>query len=52
MVTDIPQEFAGNIELLLNDKAKYSEISNYGKEYFINNNDKQTCYDKIDAIFN
>lgn len=51
MVTNIPQEFAKNIELLLNDQKKYSEVSNYGKEYFMNNNDKQTCYDKIDAIF-
>lgn len=51
LVTNIPQEFASNIKLLLDDKEKYSEISNYGKEYFINNNDKQTCYQNIDAIF-
>lgn len=51
LVTNIPHEFASNIELLLNDKAKYDDISNYGKEYFINNNDTQTCYEKIDTIF-
>ncbi|HEU4789005.1 MAG TPA: glycosyltransferase [Flavobacterium sp.] len=51
LVTNISHEFARNIELLINDKEKYSEISNCGKEYFINNNDKQTCYDKIDVIF-
>lgn len=51
LVTNIPQEFASNIELLLNDKVKYDEISEFGKEYFINNNDTQTCYQKIDAIF-
>jgi glycosyltransferase involved in cell wall biosynthesis len=51
LVTNISEEFASNIELLLNDKKYYLEISNYGKEYFISNNDKQTCYDKIDAIF-
>jgi len=51
LVANIPQEFASNIELLLNDKVKYAEISEYGKEYFINNNDTQTCYEKIDVIF-
>lgn len=51
LVTNVPQKFADNIELLLSDKEKYSEISNYGKQYFINNNDRQTCYYKIDTIF-
>lgn len=51
LVADSPQEFAGNIELLLNDKKKYLEVCNFAKEYFIVNNDKQICYEKIDAIF-
>jgi len=51
LVANIPQEFASNIELLLNGRVKYAEISEYGKEYFINNNDTQTCYEKIDVIF-
>ncbi|MBW4360786.1 glycosyltransferase [Flavobacterium taihuense] len=52
LVTDNPQEFARSIELLLSDKKYYFEISNFGREYFIINNDKETCYKKIDAIFN
>lgn len=51
LVTNIPQEFADNIKLLLSSKEKYAEISNYGKQYFIDNNDIQTCYNKIDDIF-
>lgn len=51
LVTNVPLEFARNIELLLHDQAKYSEISNYGKQYFTDNNDQRTCYDKIDVIF-
>lgn len=51
LVTNMPQKFAENIELLLNEKEKYAEISNYGKEYFVGNNDKQSCYEKIDTIF-
>ena len=51
LITDNPQEFASNIELLLIDKKYYLEISNFGREYFIINNDKETCYKKIDAIF-
>lgn len=51
LVTNTPQKFADNIELLLNDKEKYAEISNYSKEYFVGNNDKQSCYEKIDVIF-
>lgn len=51
LVTNIPEEFADYIKLLLNDKQFYSEVSNYGKKYFINNNDKETGYKKIDQIF-
>lgn len=51
LVTNVPQEFADNVELLINNEGAYSIISNYGKEYFINNNDTQKCYNKIDAIF-
>lgn len=51
LVTNLPAEFAANIESLISSEEKYSEILNYGKEYFINNNDVQTCYSKIDSIF-
>lgn len=51
LITDIPEEFANYIELLLNDKEFYSETSNYGKKYFLNCNDTETGYKKIDLIF-
>lgn len=51
LVRDNPKEFAEAIKLILTDKNYYSEISNYGKKYFLTNNDKATCYEKIDKIF-
>lgn len=51
MVSDVAKEFASNIELLINNKEVYAEVSNYAKEYFIKHNDKERGYDKIDAIF-
>ncbi|AOW10926.1 glycosyltransferase [Flavobacterium gilvum] len=51
LVANVPREFAADIELLINNEKVYSEISNYGKDYFANNNDRETCYNIIDAIF-
>lgn len=51
LVTNVPEEFANAIKLLLEDENYYSEISNFGKRYFLNNNDKQIVYKQIDAIF-
>lgn len=51
LVTNIPQEFANYIQLLISDEKFYAEISNYGKKYFLNNNDKEAGYEKIDLIF-
>lgn len=51
LVTNNPLEFANHIESLLNDKEFYCKISNYGKKYFLHNNDKEIGYKKIDLIF-
>lgn len=51
LVTNIPVEFANHIDLLLNDKAFYAQTSNYGKNYFLQNNDTEIGYTKIDSIF-
>lgn len=52
LVTNNPKEFAENILKLLEDNLFYNEISNFGKRYFLNNNDIQTGYCQIDLIFN
>lgn len=51
LVTNDPEEFANYIELLTTNSEFYSEISNYGKKYFLQNNDKEIGYKKIDIIF-
>jgi len=51
LVSNDPEQFANNIKLLLKDEKYYSEISAFGKDYFLKNNDKQNCYKQIDAIF-
>lgn len=52
LVTNNPKEFAENIHKLLEDNHFYSKISDFGKRYFLNNNDIQTGYRQIDLIFN
>ncbi|WP_396179751.1 glycosyltransferase [Flavobacterium sp.] len=51
LITNSPLEFANNIEKLLSNELFYEEISDFGKNYFLKNNDKQNCYKEIDAIF-
>lgn len=52
LITNNPNEFAENIHKLLEDNHFYSEISDFGKRYFLKNNDIQTGYKQIDSIFN
>jgi len=51
LVTNDPKEFANKIELLLTNEQFYSEISDFGKKYFLNNNDIKKGYEQIDTIF-
>jgi glycosyltransferase involved in cell wall biosynthesis len=51
LVTNIPEDFAKNINLLLTDEEFYLKISDFGKDYFLKNNDTHTCFKKTDTIF-